>query len=253
MMAARAPARLAVNGERTVRRSQAGRPGSATHARVARPRDAGTLVLLRRSGRGTEALLGRRGEGTRFMPGFFVFPGGVVDPGDVRVRAASPLDPAIVDLARVAGRPARAHAIAVAAVRETFEETGLLLAAPGDVGNATGPDWGEVRARGLAPDLGRLRFVGRAITPTRLAIRYHARFFVADATGCEGELAGNGELADLAWYRREDLEGLQLAVVTRFMLERAIEVAEAYEGPRTSVLFSQRRGRRTVTVYEPPA
>jgi len=219
-------------------------------APVVRPRDAGTLVLLRRSGRGHEVLLGRRGRRTRFMPGFFVFPGGAVDAGDVRVRPASALHPSIVEHARVGGRAMRAHAIAVAAVRETFEETGLVLGSRGDVGDAAGPDWAPVRTLGLAPDLGRLRFVGRAITPTRLPIRYHARFFVADATHCHGVLRGNGELADLGWVPTCELGDLRVAGVTAYMLERAMQAAARPEPDAvSSVLYRQHAGRRRVTVY----
>ena len=214
-----------------------------------RPRDAGTLILLRSRAGGTEVLIGRRAARTRFMPGFFVFPGGAVEPGDTHVNPASALHPAITVHARVAGRAPRARAIAIAAIRETLEETGLFVAAPGDVASSE-PSWAGARAQRLAPDLARLDFVGRAITPAPNRIRFHARFFVARADHCHGRLAGNGELLDLHWAPVESVRRLQVARVTSYMLERAVRVAARPDDHRNaSVLVSTRKGVKRVTVF----
>src|SRR5689334_21730448 len=102
-------------------------------SRPVRPRHAASLVLLRRSAAGTEVLMGRRPAKAVF-PEAYVFPGGRLDPSDASVAPAAPLASHVLDELRAHGgcTPALARALATAAIRETFEETGLLLAAPGD-------------------------------------------------------------------------------------------------------------------------
>lgn len=180
----------------------------------ARPRDAATLVLARGRGPRAEVLLGRREPRDRFMPDVYVFPGGRVDRSDAIHPAASELRPSVASrVARTTASPARARALAVAAVRETFEETGLVL--------------GEREGAGIRPALAPLEFVARAITPAHNPIRYHARFFLADAEGLEGSLRGNGELLDLAWVPIPKALGLDIIDVTEFVLQ---EVASRLEG-----------------------
>ncbi len=195
------------------------------------PRDAASLVVLRRAGGEPEVLLGRREPRHRFMPNVLVFPGGRLDPGDFRQPVARRLRPAVA--ARMARHvsPARAQGLAVAAVRETFEETGLVF--------------GEIRGGALCPALDALDFVARAITPPDSPIRFHARFFMADAARAGGTLAGNGELLDLRWFGLEEAVELPLADVTEFVLG---EVARRLGGaePAGVPLFSYRHGRAVV-------
>ena len=107
--------------------------------RPVRPRDAASLILLRHEGRELQVLVGRRPPQARFLPGRYVFPGGAVEPGDSRARPASALNLDLVESMAVGGKEMRARSLAMAAVRETFEETGLLLTAPGDVGSVRSP------------------------------------------------------------------------------------------------------------------
>src|SRR6266850_2121400 len=98
-----------------------------THPNL-KPRDAATLILVDRSGSTPKVLLGRRHAGLKFMAGKFVFPGGRMEPGDRLMPVASGLDPfAEARLMRRVTRPSahKARALALAAIRETFEETGL--------------------------------------------------------------------------------------------------------------------------------
>src|SRR6202040_3868332 len=109
-----------------------------------RPKDAATLILIDRSGPTPKVLLGKRHHGHRFLPGKFVFPGGGVEPADKRMPTARPLDRhAEQRLMRAVKRPSplKARALALAAIRETYEETGLLLGAPasGTSGAPPGP------------------------------------------------------------------------------------------------------------------
>src|SRR5438132_2678718 len=101
-----------------------------------RPKDAATIILIDRSGAEPKVLLGRRHDGHKFMPGKFVFPGGRVEPHDRAVPVAGDLDPQMVaKLMAHVQRPsaAKARGFAVAAIRELFEETGLLLGRKHDV------------------------------------------------------------------------------------------------------------------------
>ena len=189
---------------------------------VPRPKDAASLILLRDRAAATEVLMGRRHADSRFLPGYHVFPGGIVDPDDGHAVPASMLNAAATDQMGVGGREARARAIAMAAVRETFEETGLLVCAPGDVGRRARGTWAELRARGLAPALDRLSYLGRAITPTNQPLRYHARFFAVEEDALSGHMQPDGELEDLLWIPAQSVSDLRVLRVTTYMLGRAL-------------------------------
>jgi 8-oxo-dGTP pyrophosphatase MutT (NUDIX family) len=218
------------------------------HGRVAAgekpvaPRDAASLIVWRDGAEGVEVLMGRRSRRAAFVPDFFVFPGGRLDHADRLVRAATPLEPDAVRRMAVRGDPALADALALAAVRETSEETGLRLAEIGDIGDAAAalahPEWSQWRARDLAPGLHRLRYFGRAITSPSSPIRFHARFFLVRAEDFCGELGGSGELGELGFYpATEVLERMPVVDVTEFMLNRVIAYAAAplRFDPRTPV------------------
>ena len=99
------------------------------------PKDASTLILLDRSGPSPKVLMGKRHQRHTFLPGAFVFPGGSVDAGDRNMPVAAALDPRAEEkLMRQVRRPSgdKARSLALAAIRETFEETGLLLGARRD-------------------------------------------------------------------------------------------------------------------------
>src|SRR5499427_2728319 len=121
-----------------------------------RPRDAATLILVRQRGKVPEVLLGCRDAKHAFMPNRYVFPGGRVDRDDARVPVATPLDRHVRARLQKAATPRRAQALGVAAVRETFEETGLMLAKPlknGPPEEDFGEHWKGFLDKGLAPAL----------------------------------------------------------------------------------------------------
>ncbi len=183
-----------------------------------RPRDAATLILVRDN---TEVLLGLRSRKHVFMPHRFVFPGGAVDPGDGRVpRPVALREPVQKKLARGCSTH-RGHALAMAAVRETWEETGLLLGRESNnPPQSRSPHWRDFYAQGLVPALDVLDYVARAITPPQRVRRFDARFFLADARHAQGELRGNGELEELAFVPLDEVHKLPLASVTAALLER---------------------------------
>ena len=192
-----------------------------------RPRDAATLILVDRSGATPKVLLGKRHDGLKFMAGKFVFPGGRVEPADRRMPAASPLDThAEARLMRRVTRPSREHAraLALAAIRETFEETGLLL------GRRTAqmpavPDgpWDAFAKAGVLPDLAALHFIVRAITPPRRPRRFDARFFAADASAIahkvDGIVSPDSELVELVWLPISEAKQLDMPTITQVALD----------------------------------
>ena len=158
------------------------------------PRDAATVMLIDRSGPKPKVLLGRRHASHKFMPGKFVFPGGRIEPLDAKMSAVSELDPDMEKKlnARVAN-PSRefARALALTAVRETAEETGLLLGVKRDEPPATpGEIWAEFAKTCVHPDLGNVHLIARAITPPRRPRRFDARFFTADASNIAHKIDG---------------------------------------------------------------
>src|ERR1700740_2179988 len=98
---------------------------------------------------------------------------------------------------------AQARAFPLAAIRETFEETGLLLGVRGEATKAPRGPWTEFAAANVLPDLGALHFIGRAITPPGRPRRFDARFFTMDASAIahriEGITGPDAELVELVW------------------------------------------------------
>ena len=174
-----------------------------------------------------------------------MFPGGRIDRSDFTAAAANDLSAA--DMARLTREvPARrARALAMAAVRETFEETGLLLAAPAPVASVAGP-WREFRAVGALPDLAALSYVARAITPPGRSRRFDARFFMAgvDALLHPEPTAGSGELDEIAWLPVAETRALDVPAITRFVLG---EVRERLAHPDRPLPYVRMvRGRHVI-------
>ena len=131
-------------------------------------------------------------------------------------------------------------------MRETFEETGLLLGQPGDVGAVmASSSWLAFKKAGLAPDLGCLRYIARAITPTSSPLRFHARFFLADVTGMMFMPQASTELHDPRWITLAQAGALALAEVTRAVLLEAARLLQDVASEERAV-FSYHRlhGRR---------
>jgi 8-oxo-dGTP pyrophosphatase MutT (NUDIX family) len=190
------------------------------------PRDAASLVLVRRDGPAPRVLMGQRGEAARFMPSKFVFPGGAVDPGDRALAPAAPPPEACARRLAHRAEPGLGRALALAAIRETFEESGLALGAPDPAAAARAawaPEgWRRFLGLGLAPAADRLRFVFRAITPPSRPVRFDARFFLADAGDVFGDpddFAGaEAELAHLRWLTLAEARALDLPFITAVVL-----------------------------------
>ena len=204
------------------------------------PRDAASLMLLRDSGGTIEVLMGQRHTKSPFMPDIYVFPGGKIEPDDWSVTPSRQLDPAVSVALRATLKcsEAKALALANAAIRETWEEVGLML--------GEGP-WAGFTARGLRPDHGALRMIGRAITPTNSPYRFHARFLAAPASGTRGKLAESHELADLGWHSLDEALKLPIIDVTECMLARVSELSAGGLGfldePQGEILLATYRNQ----------
>ncbi len=189
-----------------------------------RPRDAASIIIFKQGSQGPEVLLGKRPTRSSFMPDVYVFPGGGVEAADARAKPATGLDARMTARMAVANSDARAQTLAMAAIRETYEEVGLMISRPGLTGSVKQESWRAFSDAGQAADLSSLRYVGRAITPTQRAIRFHARFFACDVASVPGlaqqPLTGNGELLDLQWVNINATGDLPLRSVTTYMLEQ---------------------------------
>jgi 8-oxo-dGTP pyrophosphatase MutT (NUDIX family) len=217
------------------------------------PKPAATLILLDHTGKEPTVLMGRRNPAHKFMPGKFVFPGGRVDPSDRFMGIASPLHAQVEErlLAHLPRRgPAMARALALAAIRETFEETGLVLGAPTPAGNGKVPEgaWRDYATHGFAPDLARLAFVAHAITPPRRPRRFDTFFFVADAETIAHRAADvvspEAEFVELVWIPLSEARRLDLATVTSVILDELEQRVKAGFGHHLPVPFYRElRGR----------
>ncbi len=185
-----------------------------------RPRDAATLIIYRISHKKIEVLMGKRHRKHKFLPQRYVFPGGRVDPQDSRVRSATSLKPHVEELLTRRSTLSRARALAAAAVRETFEETGLIIGKP-DVEpfRAVPKNWRTFFDQGVAPCFENLSYVARAVTPAWRPIRFNARFFMVDHRFVTGELGGDGELLNLVYVPLSETKELELPLITTRVLE----------------------------------
>ena len=192
-----------------------------TTPRIRRPKDAATLVLLRDGASGPEVLMGRRPRREAFMPDNYVFPGGGVEPCDRWIKPATELRPMVAARLARAATPGRARSLAAAAVRETFEETGLMLGVRDTTSNGRSvrPEWRGFHDAGMAPALDRLDYIYRAVTPPGLPRRFNARFFLARAEHMVGTLGGNGELLDLRWIPLTETYAFPIPHITGVVLE----------------------------------
>jgi 8-oxo-dGTP pyrophosphatase MutT (NUDIX family) len=193
--------------------------------------------------------MGRRAGGHSFMPDKYVFPGGKVDRCDRFIAAHTELKSINHDalLAHNAARHPRAFALA--AIRETWEETGLIVGRAGALKVATRDEgWTSYAAKHAIPDLAPLHFIARAITPPMRSKRFDARFFMADADEAlldDRAPQDGAEMQDLRWFRYEEAKDLDLPNVTRFILgEVATRLKEPEATHRPSFLRWTKSGHQ---------
>ena len=218
-------------------------------SKAPRPKDAATLILYRQSSKNTEILMGERSARHSFMPNTYVFPGGRVDASDGRIPPARDLrDDVMARLVRGGCSPARARALAVAAIRETFEETGLRLAETYPMPRRSRVAiWNDFGTTTCGPDLSKLDYIVRAVTPPSRKKRFNTRFFVADAETLEGDMKDSSELLDLRWVTIPQALNLNIPLITEHVLghvDRFLKTRPERDANRPVPMFQMRHGKR---------
>jgi 8-oxo-dGTP pyrophosphatase MutT (NUDIX family) len=210
-----------------------------------KPKDAATLIIVRRDKDSPRVLMGKRHANMAFQPNKFVFPGGRIDPGDQRIAAGGDLRPEVLAKVAIGITPARARGLALAAVRETFEETGVLLGErAATIPRTRAPAWARFFAHGIVPRLDALDIVARAITPPNRTRRFDARFFMADGSAIAHMLdsADTDELLQPTWLTLAEARALDLMNITRRVLEE-VEARIAGGHDRPVPFFRFTRGK----------
>lgn len=184
-------------------------------------RNASTVIVLRDRETRPRILMGQRGAKAVFMPNKFVFPGGAVDTADQNVPLASPLaapnDARLEDDSPAGLGPA----LAAAAIRELFEETGQVLGQPG-VWTDAPRDWRDFAATGHLPHAEPLQFVFRALTPPGRPRRFDARFFLIDSEDLASDPdnfdQASDELSHLQWVYLDQVRSFDMPFITEVVL-----------------------------------
>jgi 8-oxo-dGTP pyrophosphatase MutT (NUDIX family) len=217
-----------------------------------RPIPAATLIVVDRREREPRILMGRRRPDAVFLPDKFVFPGGRLEAADREVEVAGRLPDhdhrCLLRSVRDRDPERGMRAFAAAALRETFEETGYLVAMAGEGANVTaraspigvGPgdwasNWADVLSAGLKPDFSKLRFIARAITPPGRPRRYDTRFFLAEASAVHSVLPRtDGELSEIGWFGLDHLAAYDLPSITHMVLR---DLRRQMSGPSGEIPF----------------
>jgi len=212
---------------------------------LARPKEAATLIVVR-AGPEPTLLMGKRAASHRFMPNKFVFPGGRLDLIDQRLQVPGELSQPVMARLRKATRKTvndlKLRGLALAAIRETFEETGLIIGRPtSQTVNTTHPVWREYLAQGAEPPLEHMDFIARAITPAYRTRRFDTRFFLIHDqfiyNDPEQITDASGELNELHWLTLDEARQLDLSAVTRWaidLVERLIQLSQAEQLMQTA-------------------
>jgi 8-oxo-dGTP pyrophosphatase MutT (NUDIX family) len=234
---------------------------------VVEPRHASTIIVVRDGAEGIEAYLMRRQTSMAFAAGMYVFPGGGMHPGDVTddVPWAGPSPSEWAT--RLECDDALARGLVVAAVRETFEETGVLLAGPDEatvLSDASGADMQAARATLEAGELGfgdfllghdlvlRSDLIGawaHWITPTFEPRRYDTRFFVAALP--EGQRVGemSREADHASWMPLRDVLARVEAGEAAMMPPTVVACREVAKHTAGTILAAA--AERTIRTIEP--
>lgn len=214
-----------------------------------RPKDAATLIVIDKTGKKPKVLMGQRHLDSAFMPGMYVFPGGRVDRADSRLNVPDKLHETVEkkllsDMKGIA-TPRRAQALALAAIRETCEETGLLIGTPNTQNWTTAsPSWSPFVEHGVTPSLSSLTFFLRAITPPRQSRRFDTRFFCTTTDAIAHQMPNdNDELLNLHWLTFPQALKLELPRITKFVLETLEEKlgVDQYPEPGDEIPYFYRR------------
>lgn len=204
-------------------------------------RNAATVIVLRDRFTDPSILMGQRGAAAAFMPNKFVFPGGAVDAADADVPLAAPLPDICFERLSERADPGLENALAVAAIRELWEETGLILGQSGQWSTPVPADWQSFAATGFVPSAQALQFVFRALTPPGRPRRFDARFFLVDADALQGNpddfTHASDELSHLQWIKIREARNFDLPFITEVVLAEIAARATQVEPPQSIPFF----------------
>ncbi len=207
-------------------------------------RDASTVILLRDAETAPHVLMGQRGAKAAFMPNKFVFPGGAVDLADQQVSLHPGLNPTCEARLNQQSDPALAQAIVAGAIREVWEETGLLLGQTGNWSMSPPEGWEHFAATGHRPAAEGFRFIFRAITPPGRPRRFDARFFLVDADHIQSDLddfsGAEDELSHLQWIPLNEARQFNLPFITEVVLAEVQSLLDTDQPPRSVPFFDNR-------------
>ncbi|KJZ19678.1 NUDIX hydrolase [Loktanella sp. S4079] len=211
-------------------------------------KDAATIIILRDPHDEPAVLMGQRGREASFMPGKFVFPGGAVDANDAMVAVSDLVPETSRQLDQESSIPP--SALAAAAIRELWEETGQILGRPDQWPDAP-RGWRGFAKTGHRPNGSALRFFFRAITPPGRPRRFDARFFLADATSLVSDPDDFGraedELSHLQWVPLGQARGFDLPFITQVVLAELNAQIRTGTSPQTVPFFRNDDEKRLVT------
>lgn len=197
-------------------------------AEIVRPKEAATLIVVR-DGPEPTFLMGKRAASHRFMPNKFVFPGGRLDVIDQRLQVPGDLSAPVLNRLRKATRKAvtdrKLRGLALAAVRETFEETGIIIGREATTRVITkNPVWQRYLEHGVEPPLEHMDFIARAVTPPYHGRRFDTRFFLIHERFIHSDpeqVSGvSGELNQVHWLTPNQARKLDLPTITRWVIDR---------------------------------
>lgn len=226
--------------------------GAISAGKAVKPRLAASMVLLDNSGAETKVLLGRRNSALAFLPGKYAFPGGRLEKADRLMRGHGLLPDASLEklaLRRRRGFPGP-EAFALAAIREIFEETGLLVGTPAQetYSKPVPAEWRTFAEHGFVPNLSALRFVARAVTPPAFPRRFDTSFFAVDVGSVvhriEGCVTPDTELVELVWLPIAEAMKLDIPRITAMiLLELETQIAAKFAHDLPVPFFHERKQR----------
>jgi len=221
--------------------------------RAPRPRLASTIVLYRGTKSNPKILMGQRARGHDFMPSVYVFPGGRVDRADSFAPYTGQMMPRTHRILSQHYNPSRARAIILAAIRETFEETGLCLSQKTDspIKNINHASWDTMRNHQQLADINDIEIFGRAVTPPYRHKRFDTWFLLrhVDETTLSGQMVDSAELLNLGWYSLDEIGALKTARATDMML---LVLKDFFENdtPPNTLFYSRWERNNYAMTYE---
>ncbi|MEM9583409.1 MAG: NUDIX hydrolase [Pseudomonadota bacterium] len=205
-------------------------------------RHAASVILLRDPQTNPRVLMGQRGKTAAFMPNKYVFPGGAVDPDDANIQLAQLPDEASLSRLAMRSDPSLVPAIITSAIREVWEETGLIFGTPGAAPEHMPQDWASFYASGHVPTAAGFHYMFRAITPPGRPRRFDARFFLVSAEHAIGDLddfsKAEDELSHLHWVGVDEARQLNLPFITEVVLAEVAALARSGATPSSVPFFN---------------